>query len=444
MLKKQSLKKQAALITLSGALVRAMGFLIRLWVSRMLGAEAMGIVEMASGVHALALTPAAAGLPAAVSRLTARAESEEQRQRILYAGRQIARRVSLWIMPVLFFLSPLIARALGDERTLPSLLFFAPCVLFIGLSGVYDGYCLGKSSALPPVMSELGEQGIRFLTLLLLSFLISRVTPAWRAALPAAAGLLGEGAGWLIAVLMAGRGASFRGDPGLWEVRRELWTLSVPLILNRLCHTGLRMLSSLMIPRQLAAAGLPHGEAMSRLGMLNGMVMPLMFLPGLLAGSLAVVGGPAAARCASEKRLRRLFFRMLLPALFAGMACAGGLYLFAPLIARKLYRLPELTGLIRLMCPMAVLLPTQQALGGMMNGLGWQKQALRHGLLGAAATLLFTWLWTARMGIPGAGRAAMLGHGLTLAATLGTLIHRLWIAPGGKGDGQGLFSRSPR
>ena len=424
--KKQSLKKQAALITLSGALVRAMGFGIRLWVSRMLGAEAMGIVEVASGVHALALTPAAAGLPAAVSRLTARAKEEREKQRILYAGRQIALRLSLGIMPLFLILSPLIARWAGDERILPSLLFFTPCVLLIGLSGVYDGYCLGKGNALPPVLSELGEQIVRLLTLWMLSSWIGRVTSAWRAALPAAAGLLGEGAGLLIAVLMAGRGRPFRGDPGLMGIRKELWALSAPMILSRLCHTGLRTFSNLIIPQRLAAAGLPHSEAMSRLGMLNGMVMPLMFLPGLLAGSLAVVGGPAAARCASVQRLRRLFFRMLLPALAAGVLCAGGLYLFAPFLARKLYRLPEVGGLIRLMCPMAVLLPLQQAMGGMMNGLGWQKKALRHALLGAAATLLMTWRWTGEKGLTGAGCAAMAGHGLTLALTLALLIGRLW------------------
>ena len=54
-MKKQSLRGQAALITGCGAAVRAMGFLMRLWISRALGAEAVGIMELASGVHTLAV-----------------------------------------------------------------------------------------------------------------------------------------------------------------------------------------------------------------------------------------------------------------------------------------------------------------------------------------------------------------------------------------------------
>ena len=59
----ESLKKQALLTAGGGALTRAMGFGLRLFLSRTLGAEALGIMELASGAHMLALTPGTAGLP---------------------------------------------------------------------------------------------------------------------------------------------------------------------------------------------------------------------------------------------------------------------------------------------------------------------------------------------------------------------------------------------
>lgn len=424
-LKKQSMKRQAALITGSGVAVRAMGFFMRLWISRMLGAEAVGIMELSAGVHGVMLTPAA-GLPGAVSRMTARAKTEGERRLVLAAGRGLALRMALWIMPIFLLFSPGIARLLGDERTLPSLWCFAPCVLFIGLSGVYDGFYLGKSNALPPTVSELGEQIVRMGALAVLSPLLGRVTAAWRAALPAAAGMLGEAAGLALAAALAGGSASFSGNPAVPALRAELWALSAPMMLNRLVHTGLRALSNLLIPRRLMLSGLSAGESMSRLGMLGGMVMPLMFLPGLLAGSLAAVGGPAAARCADPRKLRLLLIRMLLPAALAGVCCAAGLYAFAPLIALRLYRLPELAALIRALCPLAVILPCQQALSGLMTGLGLQKRALRHGLLGAGVTLLCTYCWTYSRGILGAGFAMMAGHGLTLFCTLVCLIGRIF------------------
>ena len=70
-MKEQSLKKQTALTAGVDALVRAIGFGMRLWVSGQLGAEAVGVMELTGGVHMLALTPFTAGLPGAVSRMTA-------------------------------------------------------------------------------------------------------------------------------------------------------------------------------------------------------------------------------------------------------------------------------------------------------------------------------------------------------------------------------------
>ena len=62
-MKKRSLKREALITAGSGVVMRALGFVMRMWVSRILGAEALGVMELASGAHMFVLTPAAAGLP---------------------------------------------------------------------------------------------------------------------------------------------------------------------------------------------------------------------------------------------------------------------------------------------------------------------------------------------------------------------------------------------
>lgn len=412
--------RNQTLITAAGSgSVRLLGFFMRLWVSRMLGPEAVGVMELSAGAHMLALAPAAAGLPGAVSRMTARAREEEQAL-ILYAGRQLARRLSLVLTPLLVLLSPLIAQGLGDGRTLPSLLLFSPCILLVGVSSVYDGFCYGRGRAWPPTVSELAEQLVRLGATLGLLGLLPQLTTAYRAAMPALATTLGEAAGLGVVAVMAGNAPSFRGDGRLPALRGKLWRLSLPLMATRLSHTGLRALCGVLIPLRLVAAGLPKAEAMSRLGMLNGMVMPLMFLPGILAGALAAVGGPAMAKCPTRKSQGRLGAGLLLCALGAGGLCAAGLYALAPLLAVRLYGLPELVSLIRALCPLALILPVQQVTSGLMTGLGMQKKALRASLMGSAATLLCTYCWTASpaLNIYGAGYASLTGHGLALFCSL--------------------------
>lgn len=419
-MKRQRFKKQALITGLNDALVRGLGFLMRLWVSRQLGAEALGVMELASGAHMLALTPAAAGLPGAVSRLTAKGRTEEERQMVLLAGRQLCLRLSLVICPCFLLLAGPMAHLLGDTRTLPSLVCFAPCVFFIGLSSVYDGACYGRGNAWPPAISEMTEQLVRMGAVFLLLGLLPRLTIPWRAAMPALAGMLGEGAGLMVMLLLYGPVPRPGDCTRLPALRRRLSRLSLPLMLSRLSHTGLRTLCGVLIPLRLMACGLARGEAMSRLGMLNGMAMPLMLLPGLLSGALATVGAPAIARCKNRGQEGRLALRLCGAALGCGVFCAGALYGLAPVIAARLYRLPEVALLIRALCPMAVILPLQQVLGGLMTGLGLQKKSLVASLLGALATLLCTWQWAGRANwhIFGAGYAQLAGHGLSLFCLL--------------------------
>ena len=212
-----------------------------------------------------------------------------------------------------------------------------------------------------------------------------------------------------------GKGSAARVDPArLPPIRKRLTRLALPLTASRLSHTGLRALCSVLIPLRLAAGGMEHGAAMRALGMLSGMVTPLLLLPGMLAGALGTVGGPAVAKCRGARAENRLALRLAGCSLAVGLLCAAGLYALAPTIAVRLYRTPEAAALLRRMCPLAVLMPLQQALSGVMTGLGLQKKTLLASLLGAAATLLCTYLWTPNSGITGAGMASLAGHALSL------------------------------
>ena len=122
-MKKQSLKKQTAVMAACNVGIRGLGFVLRLITARLLGPEAVGVMELAGQAHMLALTPAAAGLPTAVSRMTAQTENKEG---VLLAARKMALRLGLLMGGGLLVFAPVIARLMGDERILPSLLMYAP------------------------------------------------------------------------------------------------------------------------------------------------------------------------------------------------------------------------------------------------------------------------------------------------------------------------------
>ena len=176
-----SLKKQTAILALANGYTRGLGFLLRLALARCMGAEALGVMELTAAVSMLALTPVTSGTPAAMSRLTAKHPACDQRQ-VLLAGRALVLRIARVVTPLLLVLSPLLARLLGDVRTLPGIVCAAPAIPLLGLCSVYCGWYYGREDTRLPALCEATEQTVRLALSLVLLAALTGVPLAWRAA----------------------------------------------------------------------------------------------------------------------------------------------------------------------------------------------------------------------------------------------------------------------
>lgn len=405
-----SLRKQALVLTLGNVLTRGMGFMLHLILARRMGAEALGVMEMANSVGMLALTPVTAGIPSAISRLAARRPACD-RPNVLRAGLRLVQRIALALTPALLLLSPFLSWLLGDQRTLPAIVLCAPDILLLGMGSVYCGYCYACGSTRLPALTECAEQLVRMLLCAALLYLLPHTAVAVTAALPG----LAEALAALVVVVIFRRRLPLQ--PSLAKpsaaLQKDIWRLAAPTTLSRLCTTGMRMLSAVLLPVCLQRSGLSSGAAAAQLGLLNGMALPMMMLPGVATGALCMVATPAISRQERQPaRMRRTARLMMLSAFGIGAAAALALFFLADFISLHLYRQPALAPLVRFMCPMCVLLAVHQVQCGLIAGRGLQKQALRGSIAANAATLLLTALLAIRpqWRLFGAAAAIMLGH----------------------------------
>lgn len=420
---KNGAKKQTIFLTVINGVVRALGLILRVLLSRALGAEIMGIAELAQSAHMLAITPLTSGLPMAVSRITAKAKPENK-ERPLLAGISLVRIASLALIPLFLLLSPWIGRAMGDIRVLPSLWFSAPCILILGYSAVYNGYCYGRELSRIPALSELIEQAARLGISLLLIALLPRLTPPWLAAIPVVATMLAEVLG-LLFVLSALKLPVHQTSLGA-AFRRPIFRLAAPTTLTRIINTSLRSLAAIMIPLRLQVSGLSAVEAMSRLGMFNGMVMPILMLPCVFTSALSMVALPKLAQNEDKpKELKRVLLICFNACLGVAVISWAAVCWAAPFLANKVYRMAELSELFRLAAPLAFLFAFSHVSGGVIAALGQQKRSMYGALPVSVITLVLTWCLTAQPGmrLNGVIWAQMAGQ---LAAIVWNTITLLW------------------
>lgn len=428
MLKSRSVRHQFTVLTAANIFTRALGFVLRVMLSRLLGAQAMGIMELSHSAHMLSIAPVTAGLPLAVSRMTARDKNDAA----LRAGRRLILLSSLVCVPLWLLLSPVMAYIMHDLRVLPSLWAFTPCIVILGLSAIYNGYCYGLGNAFPPALSEILEQMLRFLLSAALLLSLPQLTQAGRAAVPALATAIAEAAGLLLVCRMVRSAAPSAPVQALPAAQREIVRLSLPLTFSRILTTLLRTASGVLIPLRLTASGLSHAAATEMLGMLQGMVMPVLFLPGVVTGALGTVGTSAiAARQGSGRR--RMTTLLFLSALGCGLLGMLSIRLLSGILSDYLYHLPALQPLFVRAAPLTLFFALQHAANGVLSGLGEQKRTLLPALAGAGISLFFLYIRAAQphLRILGAIDAMILGQAVTLVWTL--ILLYLRIRPAKKG-----------
>lgn len=428
-MKTNTLIKQTLFLSGSHFIVRVMGFVMRIWLSRELGAAVMGLVELTHSAQMLLITPVVSGLPAAVSRMSAKASDNPQKQaKVLRCGIMLALLTGIPLSIAAFFLREPIALWLGDLQTLPALVVYLPCIPILGVSCALNGYFYGTGQPVPPALGEIIEQIVRFLLSIRLVALLRRWPLTLRAALPAAASLAGETMSLIFMLALCLRALFIRcSEESSRSVIIEMLNLALPLTGMKLVSSLMRTVTATLIPARLQLAGLPSAQALSHLGLMNGMLMPMLMLPSFVTGSLCMVAAPELARRQAQSRpMQGLCLRIVRSTLIIGGFAMAFVFILAPVITQRLYRQTALLPYLQRCCILIPIIALSQVTSGLMNGLGLQGTSLRIALLANLISVLMTWHLTAMPALQLWG--ALIAMGTAQLVTALFSLHTLWRA----------------
>lgn len=157
----KSLFRAVALVAIFAIITRVLGFLFRIYLSRKLGAELLGVYQIASSVFMVLVLLVASGLPLTVSKKTARCfvkKDDKTAHKIVSGALAIGIFVSLIIFFVFIFGGNYISQIFADRNCMTVLLFLLPAVLFSAIYSSLKGYLWGMQDYFFMGLSELIEQ----------------------------------------------------------------------------------------------------------------------------------------------------------------------------------------------------------------------------------------------------------------------------------------------
>ncbi|WP_336774424.1 stage V sporulation protein B [Paenibacillus sp. MMO-58] len=402
---KQTFIKGAMILLAAGIINRLLGFVPRIALPRIIGAEGVGLYQLSYPFLTVMLTVITGGIPLAITKWTAEAVSRGDSTRVKQIFRTaMGLTIVLAIVmtaALLLFAKWITTHLLTDSRVYQTFMVMTPLMLIIGVSSVYRGYFQGMQNMIPSAASQIVETIIRIIGSLTFASLLLPRGIEWAAA----GAMLGVVAGEIgaLAVLLWTY-AKERGKPKPAPKRtsadppeentpvlRRLLGLSIPVTGSRMVGSLSYLLESILTARSLAAAGIATGVATAQYGALQGMIIPLLLLPTALTFSLASSLVPSLSEAAAKGDKATIHIRMhqsMRLALVAGAPFVVVMWLFAEPICRLLYNQADIAPMLQLIAPIGIFIYLQAPLQAALQALNKPGTALMNTFVGAAVKLV--------------------------------------------------------
>ena len=407
--------KGALFLTALSAISQLLGFFYRVVLSRLVGAEVMGLYQLIMPVYSVIMSLTAVGLVSAASNLTS--------QHLALGNRKAADQTIATCMRLFFLLLLPIGTAvilgsdaisvylLGDARTQLGLVLLIPCAALTGVENCHKHFFYGSGLVRPPAVIELLEQFVRTFAVIALLVLFLPQYPERVVGLIVAGMVICEvfSSCTLVALYRRRRGfLAGRGEEGRVR-RRRILSIALPVGLNALLGNLMGAANSALIPQKLVEGGMERSAAVAQFGVVCGMTMPMLSLPIVFLGALNLVLVPRLSRACALGRpaeVRKLISQAVSAVSLLTLPCMAFMVVVGPDLGRAMFH-QEGVGeyLVPLACVMAMSCGTS-VLASSLNGVGRQRTVAAISLTSGAVQLGFTLALVPLSGVGMAGYVA--------------------------------------
>ncbi len=286
--------KTVAVVTIFSVSEKFLGFLYRIYLSRTIGAEGIGIYQVALSVFALLLTLCCSGTPITVSRLMTKYKAEGKHDRVnkvITAGLSITLFTAIPLCLIFFLLRNHLGVLFADDRCVSVFLIVLPGLIFTSIYSILRGVFWGNKDFLPYSIIELLEEICMIVVgIILITFASNVYQGAFRAGV---AVLVSYVFSFTLATIVFFLRKNKLKNPV--SEFKPLISSAAPVTAMRTANSLIMSLVSIILPLRLISAGISEAQAMSMFGAAMGQSIPILFIPTTLIGSFTLVLVPEMA-----------------------------------------------------------------------------------------------------------------------------------------------------
>ncbi len=407
------------ILTATGFVSRFIGFFYRIFLSRIFGAEGMGIYQLISPVLALSFSLTVAGMQTAISKYVAsETMSKDYRASAMHlaTGFVISMLISVLCTIGIYCCADEIALYfLMEERTAPLLRIIALSIPLATVHSCINGYFYGIRHTFVPALCQLSEQIVRVGSVYAIYYFCLKYNMTPTISFAVVGLVIGEAASTVISlaavrmhfanIVPKNYGPLFTSNISAYTgIAKNLLTLAIPLSLNRIILNFLQSVEAIFIPNRLMNYGYDNTTALSIYGVLTGMSLPLILFPSAITNSICVLLLPIVSEADASDNIntiKKAVHKSIRYGFLLGVAFTLLFLCFGRFLGNLLYQ-STLAGsfilVLSFLCPLMYIAST---LGSILNGLGKTNLTFAYSMVSLLVRLGFVFWGIPRWGIHG-------------------------------------------
>ncbi|MBQ9104247.1 MAG: oligosaccharide flippase family protein [Clostridia bacterium] len=393
--------KTVAVVTVFAVCEKILGFLYRIYMSRTVGAEGIGLYQVVLSVFGLIYTLCCSGIPVTVSRLMTKYKAENSKlkvQKVISAGLSVTLATSIPVALIFMFFGNHLSFIFADSRCMEIFLILMPGLIFTSVYSVLRGVFWGNKDFLPYSVIELLEELVMIVAGIIL---INHATDIFDGARRACvAVLISYTFSFLVATAVFFIRKNKLKNP-LGELK-PLLVSATPITVMRSANSFAISLVSIILPLRLVASGMSSELAMRAFGAAVGQAIPLLFIPTTLIGSLTLVLVPEISENYYRKNFKALksdVEKSLKIAVFISCTFIPVFSVLGEEIGVLVFNSPECGKYLSVSSFLMVFMSLSNLTTSMLNSIGKEKQTLIYYIISGIFMLLSIWFLPKYIGV---------------------------------------------
>ncbi|HKL74372.1 MAG TPA: oligosaccharide flippase family protein [Clostridia bacterium] len=294
-----NLSGAVATVGIFSIFTKIISFIFKIYLSRTLGAGAIGLYQISISVFYLFASLSSSGLPLVLSRKVAEdiALKKNKSYNLFSTAFIMGLTISLSTVIFLWIFSKYLTFLFSNPLAFPLFLIMMPALLSTYIYSIIRGFLWGKKEFTIISITETIEEVLRIVfSVIFISGAISTLSGEYSIAVAFAV------SDFVIAIILISiyfaKGGKFEKPSNF----KEILIPSIPVTSMRIFASLVGTLIAILLPARLLVSGMTLSEATATYGRITGMANPFLLAPNAIISSLAIVLIPEmSANCAKKE-----------------------------------------------------------------------------------------------------------------------------------------------